>query len=234
MTTGGSVDKRSSPAGSNDAGTRGTVNATGSVGGGAAGVLQEITGAVSRSQIRDIVVNDSVGISVNNNFGELYGARISGFVYTEKGAANSNYQIGADWPLPGATLTLTGTNDAGQAINQSLVSDSNGSYSFAGLRPGTYQVARSNPAGITDEVGGAYPGTDASLAVHGVRVTDDLINAITVGSNTIISNTNFAVVNGPAPAPVPTLSEWAKVMLAALLVVSVGFLQVRSRHCGRW
>ncbi len=199
QTVAGSVDKITSAVGSNDGGTRGTVNATGNTAGGSAGVAQELATTVTASQIRDIVISDSSAVSVNNNFGETLPARVSGVVYTEKGIVNSNYTAGVDWPFPGMPLTLTGTDDLGQAVALSGSTDVIGAYSFTNLRPGTYQVVKTNPAGIVNEVGGAFPGKDAGNVTRGARVDDNTINAIALVSGAVVTETNFAVTNGPAP-----------------------------------
>ena len=199
-TTAGSVDLITSPVGTNNGGTRGTVNATGSNVGGNAGVLQEVNAAVAASQLRDIVINNSAAISVNNNFGEVTPASVAGVVFTEKGVLNSNYQPGVDWPLPGAKLVLTGTDDLGQAVTATITTPTDGSYAFNQLRPGTYMVVKTNPApSIINEVKGAFPGKDAGNTVRGTYVDENTISTIEVVSGTKVTQTNFAVTNGPPP-----------------------------------
>lgn len=200
QTTAGSVDLVTSAVGANDGGTRGTVNTTANTIGGSASVLQEFAGTVAASQIRDIVINNSAAVSVNNNFGELQPASVSGVVYTERGSLNSNFASGIDWGFPGVTLTLTGTDDLGRAVTLATSTDAAGNYSFGNLRPGTYQVVKTNPAGITNEVGGAFPGVDAGNTARGARVDDNTVNSIALLSARVVGNTNFAVTNGPAPA----------------------------------
>lgn len=204
-TTAGSVDKIASAAGTDDGGTRGTVNTTGSNAGGAPGVLQEVNGSVSTSQIRDIVISDSAARSVNNNFGEVLPGSISGFVYTEKGGTGSNYQPGVDWPFPGVTVTLTGTDDLGRPVSVTATTLADGSYSFAELapgqplRPGTYTVTKTNPVRtpvVVNETNGAFPGIDQNNAVQGVRNGAEEINTITLVSGAKITQANFAVLNG--------------------------------------
>jgi uncharacterized repeat protein (TIGR01451 family) len=206
-TTAGTVGLVTSPPGSNDGGTRGTVNATGANIGGAAGVLQEVNNTVAVSQVRDVVINNSAAISINNNFAEILPASIAGVVYTERGALNSNYAPGGDWPFPGVTLTLTGTDDLGQAVSMTTVTLADGSYVFNNLRPGTvYQVVKTNPSlSVVDEVGGAFPGKDVGNVTRGTRSNDDTITTIVLASNTNVSQTNFAVTNGPEPLTPPSL-----------------------------
>jgi len=201
-TTAGSVDLITSPPGANNGGTRGTVNATGNNAGGNDGVLEEVNATVASSQLRDIVINNSAAISVNNNFGEILPASVGGFVYTEKGVPNSNYKPNLDWPLPGAKMTLTGTDDLGQPVTLNLTTGADGGYNFDKLRPGTYQVVKANPyASIINEVGGSFPGVDEGDVVHGTRVDDNTINTITLVPGNKITQTNFAVTNGPPPIP---------------------------------
>jgi hypothetical protein len=42
--------------------------------------------------------------------------------------------------VPGLTIVLTGTNDAGQEVNLTTTTGADGSYTFTGLLPGTYSV----------------------------------------------------------------------------------------------
>ena len=56
----------------------------------------------------------------------------------------------SEQPLPGVLLTLTGTNDLGQPINATTTTLGDGSYLFAGLRPGTYTVIETQPTLFVD------------------------------------------------------------------------------------
>jgi hypothetical protein len=58
---------------------------------------------------------------------------LSGTVFKNSG---QDHQVEA-----GLTIVLTGTNDAGQTITMTTTTAADGSYSFAGLLPGTYSVA---------------------------------------------------------------------------------------------
>ncbi|MCC6612838.1 MAG: isopeptide-forming domain-containing fimbrial protein [Anaerolineae bacterium] len=50
--------------------------------------------------------------------------------------------------LPGLTVTLTGTDDTGAAVNRATTSGVNGAYSFANLKAGTYAVTVTTFAGM--------------------------------------------------------------------------------------
>ncbi|WP_293777368.1 SdrD B-like domain-containing protein [uncultured Oxalicibacterium sp.] len=126
-------------------------------------------------------------------------AAISGFVYTERGALNSNYQPGTDLPFSGVTLTLTGTDELGQPVNLTTTTGADGGYSFQNLRPGTYQVVKTNPVRtppVVNEVNGAFAGTDANGTVRGTRSGDETVTAITLLAGARVTQTNFAVTNG--------------------------------------
>lgn len=57
---------------------------------------------------------------------------LGGTVYKNSG---KDHQVTA-----GVTLLLTGVNDAGQSVSLTTTTDENGSYTFSGLLPGTYDV----------------------------------------------------------------------------------------------
>ena len=47
-------------------------------------------------------------------------------------------------------ITLTGTNDQGQLIHQTAMTEADGSYAFFGLRPGTYTISQTQPEFVLD------------------------------------------------------------------------------------
>jgi hypothetical protein len=53
--------------------------------------------------------------------------------------------------VSGLTVTLTGTNEAGQAVNLTTTTSFNGSYSFTGLLPGVYNVTITPPRGLRND-----------------------------------------------------------------------------------
>ena len=81
------------------------------------------------------------------NFGELQASSLSGSVYND---INSNLNRDIGEGLPGVTITLTGTDDLGNSVTLTTTTDANGAHSFPSLRPGTYTVTETQPAGISD------------------------------------------------------------------------------------
>lgn len=85
--------------------------------------------------------------SENNDFGEIKPASISGYVWWDKnndGVRDANEPI-----IRNATVTLTGFDDQGPVM-KSKQTDENGFYKFDKLRPGTYSLHESQPAGYRD------------------------------------------------------------------------------------
>jgi hypothetical protein len=85
---------------------------------------------------------------VNNNFGELLPSSLAGFVYVD--ANNDGIFQPGESPIPNVTVTLTGTDDLGALVNIVDTTDANGLYLFENLRPGTYTITETQPAGFLD------------------------------------------------------------------------------------
>jgi uncharacterized repeat protein (TIGR01451 family) len=81
------------------------------------------------------------------NFGEIAPASLSGRAFDD---VNGNGVFDAGEGLANVTLTLTGTDDRGQPVSLTVVTDAQGAYQFTGLRPGTYTVTETQPAGLAD------------------------------------------------------------------------------------
>ena len=142
-----------------------------------------------------VVNNDQfVNIDLTNtttggdyNFGELQAARVAGFVYLD---ADNNGLRGAETGLGSVTVTLTGTNDLGAAVNLSSATAADGSYSFGNLRPGTYTVTSAQPAGYLD----GYETRGNVTPLPGSFDGPNTIGGIVVGSGQTAGNNNFGDV----------------------------------------
>jgi hypothetical protein len=87
-----------------------------------------------------ITVTLTNGDSTNNNFAELKASSLSGHVYLD---LSSGLRTG----FAGLVITLTGSNDLGTITPLRVVTQADGSYSFGSLRPGSYTITETPPAG---------------------------------------------------------------------------------------
>ncbi len=144
-------------------------------------------GTVVGDVIQNVVLRSNAN-NPANNFGEVSAARVSGFVYEDLNNSNS-LTNGLDRPIAGVTVVLTGTVAGGGAITPLTVTTAaNGSYSFANLRPGTYTVTETQPAGFLNR--GEQPGSTGGTAPqNGVLITTIPLAA---GANS--QNNNFGEV----------------------------------------
>ncbi len=116
----------------------------------------------------DGIALSSGEIGTDYDFGELAPTAISGAVSDDFGT-----------PISGVTITLDGTDDLGSTVSTTTATAADGTYTFTGLRPGTYSVTETQPAAYAD--GGETAGTVDGTTV-GDDTADDTITAITIGS----------------------------------------------------
>ncbi|MEX2560496.1 MAG: SdrD B-like domain-containing protein [Pirellulales bacterium] len=116
----------------------------------------------------------------NNNFGELLPAALAGFVYVD---LNNDGILLGEPPIAGATVTLTGNDDLGNAVNISTTTDATGAYGFANLRPGTYEITETQPAAFLD-------GID-TIGTPGGTTADDVFAEILLPAGSDGVNNNF-------------------------------------------
>jgi uncharacterized repeat protein (TIGR01451 family) len=145
----------------------------------------------------NVVIPNSIGTDVipvtlagqdvpNNDFGELMPASLTGNVYFD--ANNNGVLDSGENGIGGVTVTLTGTDYTGQAVSLSTTTAGDGSYGFINLRPGTYTLAETQPAGWLD-------GKD-SVGSLGGAVSNDQFSNIVVGSGAAGANYNFGELKG--------------------------------------
>ena len=123
----------------------------------------------------------SGGAGVTYDFAELPPASISGWVYDD--VDDDGVKDAGEVGIGGVTITLTGIDDLGNAVELTTTTAADGSWSFTGLRPGTYQVAEAQPAGYDD--GKDTPGTAGGTG------GDDVITSITLGAGVVATDYVF-------------------------------------------
>jgi SdrD B-like domain len=120
--------------------------------------------------------------SINNNFGEILPATISGFNYIDTNN-NGNKDTG-ELPIVGTLVTLTGP---GLILPLTTNTDINGKYEFLNLFPGTYTVIMAQNPTYLD--GKDTAGTGSSTAGN-TLINDKISNVVLIGGNNSINN-NF-------------------------------------------
>ncbi len=126
--------------------------------------------------------------AVNQNFSEAIGS-FSGNVYYD---SNSNGTLTAGEPgLSGVTVTLTGTDALGAAVNRTTTSAADGSYSFANVIAGTYTVTESQPAAYNNG------STTAGSAGGTTTGTNDIVATIALAGGTNATGYNFGELGAP-------------------------------------
>ena len=87
--------------------------------------------------------------SSGNNFASVRAASLSGHVYADIAPANGQRDAGEP-PMPGVTVTLSGTDFLGRSVTKTLTTAADGGFSATGLLPGRYQLDETQPAGTGD------------------------------------------------------------------------------------
>lgn len=85
---------------------------------------------------------------------------IAGNVYID--FDNDGIQDPSESVLPGVTITLTGTDAAGNPVNLTTTTDASGAYSFTNLVAGTYELSETQPAIFPDGIDTAGTGATSN------------------------------------------------------------------------
>jgi uncharacterized repeat protein (TIGR01451 family) len=152
-------------------------------------------------------INLASGVDgINNNFGELAPSGLSGFVYLDSN--DNGIKEAGEAGIPNVTVTLTGFSDQGP-ISQTATTDANGAYQFQGLRPGTYALTETQPAGST------YVDGKDTIGSQGGTVANDNFSNINLAAGVLGINNNFGEL-------LPANADLGVVKTASAASVSVG------------
>ncbi|WP_020471274.1 SdrD B-like domain-containing protein [Zavarzinella formosa] len=166
------------------------------------GKEQNGTPAASGTGVNDafsgINLTTLAGGGAGFNFGEVRPVSIAGQVYVD--ANNNGMRDGAEGPIPGVTLRLSGTDDTGAGVSLNTVTLADGSYSFPNLRPGTYTVSEVQPANFGD-------GLDSVGNRGGNNTTNDVLSNIVLTSGQAGTGYNFGETNSIDLAITETISK---------------------------
>ncbi len=148
-----------------------------------------------------IAVNLTNGVSTNNDFGQIKPSSVSGYVYIDLN--NNGTRDPGEPPVPGTTVTLTGSNDLGGFAPLVVQTDGNGFYQFSSLRPGNYTITKTPPPNLVD--GKSSLGTVSGVSVGNVNSKDQLF--LSLAENQTGVNYNFAELLPPTQPQVtpPTI-----------------------------
>jgi uncharacterized repeat protein (TIGR01451 family) len=130
------------------------------------------------------------GSSPGNNFAELATASIAGQAYVD--TDNDGVRDAGEAPIPGTTVTLTGTDDSGAPVILTTTTDATGAYLFDRLRPGNYTVTETQPAGYLD-------GKD-KVGSAGGTLGNDVVSAITLAAGTEATGYDFGELSNASVA----------------------------------
>ncbi len=151
-------------------------------------------GTASGLSFTNVVVQQGTN-GLNNNFGEVLPAGISGVVYVD---ANANgVRDPGELGLQGITVTLTGETDQGTPVSLTQQTGPWGIYGFGGLRPGRYTVTKATqPAGYLE-------GSNSLGSLGGTQAGDQFFANLKAGDNGL--NYNFGeLLPSALPPVIPT------------------------------
>lgn len=149
---------------------------------------KDTLGSLGGTAGNDVLTSIALGTNeqaVNYNFGEILPASITGKVFID---FNSNgIPDGGEPGISGVPITLSGIDDRGAPVSQTVSTSGDGTYLFTGLRPGTYFISEDEqPAGFVSTVGvaGSLPGV----------VLSDLFGTVIIGAGDFGIGFNFGEI----------------------------------------
>ncbi|QGJ68626.1 Hypothetical protein PBC10988_2870 [Planctomycetales bacterium 10988] len=150
------------------------IDTVGSKGGD--GSVNDVTSAIP------IVADD---VAIHYDFAELRPASISGTVFDDRN--DNGIQDSGELGIAGVNIRLTGINDQGMITPIDITTNLLGEYTFDNLRPGTYAVFETQPAGYFD-------GIDTVGSEGGSGLINDVTFNIPIFAGAKGVNYNFAEI----------------------------------------
>jgi uncharacterized repeat protein (TIGR01451 family) len=154
------------------------------------------TNAASPAANEIVITALPVGGSTGNNFGEFAGS-ISGHVFLD--TDNDGNRAG-DPPLPGVTITLSGTDAAGNPVDRTTITDASGAWRFdnvlaAGSSGYTVREQLEQPmyGGLVTFNGQTLPGSAGGRAT-GISTAPSAITGILLPAGANATEYNFAEI----------------------------------------
>ncbi len=164
-------------------GTINGITSAGSVGGTATGV------ATLPSAVANITL-PVAAIATGYNFAEITPSSLAGAVYNDLN--NNGIRDSGEPGFANAALTLTGTNDLGQPVSVTVTTGTDGNYSFATLRPGSYTVTQ--PAQPPGSTSGITSAGSTGGSVTPPATNPSAISGIGLGSGVASITNNFGEI----------------------------------------
>ena len=131
-----------------------------------------------------------LGVSASTALGVLAPSSVEGLVYVD---FNNDGQVDfGEKAVQGVSITLSGTDDLGHAVSRSVLTDVNGVYVFADLRPSNaagYTIHEVQPTGLLD--GRDTLGTVNGVSTGSAAVNDTFSGVALAGGGSLGENYNF-------------------------------------------
>ena len=124
-------------------------------------------------------------------FGNFQNGSINGFKYEDVNR-DGTFNTG-DLPLAGVTMYLTGTDGMGGAVSRTATTKADGTFEFAGVKPGAYTVGEST---ATDTNVDGVPDVDQDMVLDGTTVDVTLTSGETENISYQWANYVYGSIHG--------------------------------------
>lgn len=137
--------------------------------------------------ISSIVVGNDGATATGYDFAEIRPSDVLGLVWQD---SNNDGQVNfGERAIENVAIALTGSDDRGQAVNLATQTDVDGIYLFYDVRPGSYTISETQPAGYND-------GKDVVGTVNGIttgsNATNDMFTGVVIAlPGSVAENYNF-------------------------------------------